>query len=52
MILSLLRLAPKPFRRDLPKAEIRFFDTDHFALETHAGEIGAAIRQFLISHVG
>jgi len=35
------------FRRDLPKAEIRFFDTGHFALETHAGEIGAAIRAFL-----
>ena len=35
------------FRRDLPKAEIRFFDTSHFALETHAGEIGAAIRAFL-----
>jgi pimeloyl-ACP methyl ester carboxylesterase len=40
------------FKRDLPNAEIRFFDTGHFALETHAGEIGAAIRQFLISHVG
>ena len=35
------------FRRDLPKAEIRFFDTGHFALETHVGEIGAAIRAFL-----
>jgi len=35
------------FRRDLPQAEIRFFDTGHFALETHAGEIGAAIRAFL-----
>jgi pimeloyl-ACP methyl ester carboxylesterase len=39
------------FRRDLPQAEIRFFDTGHFALETHASEIGAAIRAFL-SHVG
>jgi pimeloyl-ACP methyl ester carboxylesterase len=35
------------FKRDLPKAEIRFFDTGHFALETHASEIGAAIRAFL-----
>ncbi len=35
------------FRRDLPNAEIRFFDTGHFALETHAAEIGAAIRDFL-----
>lgn len=35
------------FRRDLPKAVIRFFDTGHFALETHAVEIAAAIRDFL-----
>jgi pimeloyl-ACP methyl ester carboxylesterase len=40
------------FKRDLPRAEIRFFDTGHFALETHAREIGAAICQFLTSHVG
>ena len=38
------------YERDLPKAEIRFFDTGHFALETHANEIGAAIRQFLAKH--
>lgn len=35
------------FRRDLPDADIRFFDTGHFALETHAAEIGAAIRDLL-----
>lgn len=35
------------FKRDIPKADIRFFDTGHFALETHAREIGAAIREFL-----
>ena len=35
------------FKRDLPKAEVRFFDTGHFALETHADEIAAAIRAFL-----
>jgi pimeloyl-ACP methyl ester carboxylesterase len=35
------------FRRDIPHADIRFFDTGHFALETHAAEIGAAIREFL-----
>jgi pimeloyl-ACP methyl ester carboxylesterase len=40
------------FKRDLPRAEIRFFDTGHFALETHAREIGAAICRFLTSHVG
>jgi pimeloyl-ACP methyl ester carboxylesterase len=36
------------FKRDLPQAKIRFFDTGHFALETHATEIAAAIRAFLI----
>ncbi len=35
------------FRRDLPDAEVRFLDTGHFALETHAAEIAAAIRSFL-----
>lgn len=35
------------FKRDIPGAEIRFFDTGHFALETHATEIAAAIREFL-----
>jgi len=28
-------------------AEVRFFDTGHFALETHAREIAAAIGEFL-----
>jgi pimeloyl-ACP methyl ester carboxylesterase len=35
------------FRRDLPNAEIRFYDTGHFALETHGAEIAAAIGEFL-----
>jgi pimeloyl-ACP methyl ester carboxylesterase len=35
------------FRRDLPDAVVRFFDTGHFALETHADEIAAAIVDFL-----
>jgi pimeloyl-ACP methyl ester carboxylesterase len=35
------------FKRDLPNATVRFFDTGHFALETHAAEIAAAIRDFL-----
>jgi len=35
------------FKRDIPKAVVRFFDTGHFALETHAHEIAAAIRDFL-----
>jgi pimeloyl-ACP methyl ester carboxylesterase len=35
------------FKRDIPNAEIQFFDTGHFALETHCNEIGAAILKFL-----
>jgi pimeloyl-ACP methyl ester carboxylesterase len=35
------------FQRDLPGAVIKFFDTGHFALETHADEIAVAIGQFL-----
>jgi pimeloyl-ACP methyl ester carboxylesterase len=35
------------FKRDIPAASVRFFDTGHFALETHAAEIAAAIREFL-----
>ena len=35
------------FKRDIPGAVVRFFDTGHFALETHAKEIAAAIRDFL-----
>jgi pimeloyl-ACP methyl ester carboxylesterase len=39
------------FRRDIPDAEVHFFDTGHFALETHAPEIGAVIRSFLGKYV-
>jgi pimeloyl-ACP methyl ester carboxylesterase len=35
------------FKRDIPDATVRFFDTGHFALETHAAEIAGAIRDFL-----
>ena len=35
------------FRRDNDNAEVRFFDTGHFALETHVDEIAAAVRGFL-----
>jgi pimeloyl-ACP methyl ester carboxylesterase len=36
------------FKRDLPEAVVRFFDTGHFALETHAAEIAETMREFLI----
>ena len=35
------------FQRDIPEADVRFFETGHFALETHAEPIAAAIREFL-----
>jgi pimeloyl-ACP methyl ester carboxylesterase len=35
------------FKRDMPDAVVRFFETGHFALETHAAEIAAEIRDFL-----
>jgi pimeloyl-ACP methyl ester carboxylesterase len=35
------------FKRDLPGAVVRLFDTGHFALETHVEEIAAAIRGFV-----
>jgi pimeloyl-ACP methyl ester carboxylesterase len=35
------------YRRDNPSAKVVFYDTGHFALETHAAEIGAEIRAFL-----
>jgi pimeloyl-ACP methyl ester carboxylesterase len=35
------------FRRDNPNAEVHFYDTGHFALETHVREIATAIGDFL-----
>jgi pimeloyl-ACP methyl ester carboxylesterase len=35
------------FRRDNPSAKVVLYDTGHFALETHAAEIGTEIRSFL-----
>jgi len=35
------------FKRDNPNAEVHFFETGHFALETHSHEIASAIREFL-----
>ena len=35
------------YKRDIPASDVRFFDTGHFALETHSAEIAGAIRTFL-----
>jgi len=37
----------KAFGRDNPKAQVHFYDTGHFALETHATEIASAMLEFL-----
>jgi pimeloyl-ACP methyl ester carboxylesterase len=39
------------FRRDNPAAKVVFYDTGHFALETHAAEIGQEILTFLAAHL-
>ncbi|KLJ00845.1 hydrolase [Luteimonas sp. FCS-9] len=38
--------------RDIPDADIRFYDTGHFALETHGAEIVPVIRAFLDANAG
>jgi pimeloyl-ACP methyl ester carboxylesterase len=35
------------FKRDIPKAQVKFYDTGHFALETHCREIAGEIVPFL-----
>jgi len=40
----------KAWTRDIPNADIRFYDTGHLALETHGQEIGTVIRAFLDEH--
>ncbi|BFU96937.1 MAG: putative 3-oxoadipate enol-lactonase [Nitrospira sp.] len=39
----------RAFQRDNPNARVEFFDTGHFALETHGREIGERIVAFLRS---
>ncbi len=37
--------------RDIPSAEVHFYDTGHFALETHGAQIIPVIREFLDRHL-
>ncbi|KPQ23033.1 MAG: putative hydrolases or acyltransferases (alpha/beta hydrolase superfamily) [Halomonas sp. HL-48] len=39
------------WKRDIPQADIRFYDTGHFALETHGDVIIPVIRAFLDDHL-
>jgi pimeloyl-ACP methyl ester carboxylesterase len=34
------------FRKDIPNAQVSFLDTGHFAIETHAEEIAATMKEF------
>jgi pimeloyl-ACP methyl ester carboxylesterase len=38
------------FRKDLPNAQVQFLKTGHFAIETHAAEIAAAMKEFFAVH--
>ena len=42
-----LPVGAEAFKRDIPAAEVHFYDTGHFARETHAPKIASAITQFL-----
>lgn len=42
-----MRAGAEAYRRDSLGAKVVFYDTSHFALETHAPEIGREIREFL-----
>lgn len=46
-----LNAGAEAFKRDVPSAEVHFFDTGHFALETHVNEIGPVILNFLDRHL-
>ncbi|MDP0501384.1 MAG: alpha/beta hydrolase [Verrucomicrobiota bacterium JB022] len=39
------------YQRDIPAASINFFDTGHFALETHSAEIADKMIEFLQQHL-
>lgn len=39
------------WKRDIPNADIRLYDTGHFALETHGKEIIPVIREFLDKNI-
>jgi pimeloyl-ACP methyl ester carboxylesterase len=47
-----LSAGAEAFKRDIPNAEVLLYETGHFALETHAADIGAAIREFLDRKIG
>jgi len=40
------------FKKDIPRATVKFLPTGHFALETHLQEIATTMREFLMEHIG
>ncbi|RZK68359.1 MAG: alpha/beta hydrolase [Pedobacter sp.] len=44
-----LPIGAEAYKRDIPNAIVKFYDTGHFALETHVQEIGAEILKFLLT---
>jgi len=40
------------FKRDIPEADVHLLDTGHFALETHALQIGSLMVDFLDRRIG
>lgn len=45
-----LEAGAKAYLRDVPDAELRLFDTGHFALEEHVSEIAALVAAFIDRH--
>lgn len=46
-----LSAGAEAFKRDIPEAQVHFFDTGHFALETHCPEIASIIGDFMDERV-
>lgn len=42
-----LPIGAESYKKDIPDATVKFYDTGHFALETHSMEIGQDILQFM-----
>ncbi|MDV6170336.1 alpha/beta hydrolase [Flavobacterium sp. DG1-102-2] len=42
-----LPIGAELYKRDIPDAKVKFYNTGHFALETHANEIGHEILDFM-----
>lgn len=48
---AFLPAGAEAYKRDLPHGHVHLLDAGHFALETHAAEIAAILREFLGQHL-